>query len=212
MQIVSVTSLAIPDIKVVRFRRFKDERGYFSETFRRAVIETHPDMGFLKDVEFLQSNESFSAKGVVRGLHFQWDKPMGKWVRTICGRMVDLMLDIRVGSPTFGKILAYEMPVQASSEFSEWIYLPPGFAHGNYFSENTFIEYFCTAGYNPACEAGISPFSKDMDWSMCDPKLTQEFETLKNHSPIVSPKDTGAPEFGQWVKSNQQKPVFIYRA
>ena len=130
MKIIEVSPLAIPDVHVVRFARFADERGYFTETFRRSVVESHEGAAFLRGLDFVQMNESVSRPDVVRGLHFQWNPYMGKLVRTISGRMVDLVLDIRLGSPTFGKLLAHDMPAHASSDSTEWIWVPPGFAHG----------------------------------------------------------------------------------
>src|SRR5439155_25851733 len=146
-----------PEIKVIRFGRFRDYRGYFTEHFRRSDLHTHPQTAFLKGVEFVQGNESFSRAGTIRGLHFQWNPYMGKLVRTLSGHMIDLVLDIRKGSPTFGKAVAYEMPANAQDAFGEWIWVPPGFAHGNAFLAETSIEYFCSGEYSPHCEAGISP-------------------------------------------------------
>ena len=108
MKIIEIKSLAIPDVKVIRFARFADHRGYFTESFRRNDFN---GLDFLKGLEFLQSNESFSKKETVRGLHFQWDPAMGKLVRTLNGHMIDMVMDIRKGSPTFGKIIAQEMAV-----------------------------------------------------------------------------------------------------
>src|SRR5690606_8308158 len=95
----------------------------------------------LKGLQFVQVNESYSRPGTVRGLHFQWNPYMGKLVRTVYGRMVDIALDIRKGSPTFGKALLYDMPSQPDQDYAEWIWIPPGFAHGNYFTAETVIEY-----------------------------------------------------------------------
>ena len=107
----------------------------------------------------MQANQSLSEKGVMRGMHFQWNPYMGKLVRTISGHMVDMVLDIRIDSPTFGKMIAYDMPASDENDYDEWIWVPPGFAHGNFFSEKTIIEYMCTGQYSPGCEACISPFS-----------------------------------------------------
>src|SRR5262249_31441506 len=148
-KIVEARRLALPGVHIVRFARFSDERGYFTETFRRSDVEAHEGAEFLRDLDFVQVNESVSRAGVVRGLHFQWNPYMGKLVRTISGRMVDLVLDIRLGSPTFGMLLAHDMPATPSDETTEWIWVPPGFAHGNFFTEETIIEYFCTGEYSP---------------------------------------------------------------
>src|SRR3954454_7369139 len=144
MKILAVEPLKIPEIKVIRFARFGDQRGYFTEHFRQTDFQTNPFTPFMRGVEFVQTNESFSRAGTVRGLHFQWNPYMGKLVRTLYGHMIDLVLDIRKGSPTFGKAIAYDMLSNHAEHFNEWIWVPPGFAHGNTFLEDTAIEYFCS--------------------------------------------------------------------
>ncbi len=128
MKILEIRSLAIPDVKIVRYARFRDDRGYFTETFRKSDLWGHADAACFQGVEFKQSNESYSRAGVVRGLHFQWNPHQGKMVRTIAGHIIDLALDIRKGSPSFGKIIAYELPASPAAAFADWIWLPPGFA------------------------------------------------------------------------------------
>src|SRR5919202_3137696 len=127
MKILEAKQLKMPEIKVVRFARFRDRRGYFTEHFRQSDFRTNPLASFMEGVEFVQTNESFSKAGTVRGLHFQWKPYMRKLVRTLYGHMVDLVLDIRIGSPTFGKAIAYDMPSNQSTDFNEWIWVPPGF-------------------------------------------------------------------------------------
>ena len=166
MKLLSVTSLAIPDVKVLRFARFSDHRGYFTEHFRLSDFQNHPELGFLREVQFVQCNESLSRPGTLRGLHFQWNPYVGKLVRAVAGRLVDLVLDIRLGSKTLGKILAYDLPAAPERDFADWIWVPPGFAHGTLFPhgpEVSVIEYFCTGQYNPACEASISPLAPDIE-------------------------------------------------
>ena len=189
MKITEVKSLSIEAVKVVRFARFCDHRGFFTEHYRKSDFDNHPEMNFLKQTDFVQFNESYSKAGTVRGLHFQWNPYMGKLVRTVKGRMVDMVLDIRKGSPTFGKILLYNMPVDVDQQYSEWIWVPPGFAHGNFFSEESMIEYLCTGQYSPGCEAGISPLSKDLDWSVCDENLKKEFMELAEATELMTDKD-----------------------
>lgn len=187
--------MVIPDIKLIRFQRFKDNRGYFTETYRQKDFET---LEFMKGIDFLQFNESFSKAGTVRGLHFQWNPYMGKLVRTISGRMVDLVLDIRKGSETFGKIFAVSMPSSPDMDYNEWIWVPKGFAHGNYFTEESRISYLCSGQYNPECEAGISPLSKDIDWSLCDESLKKEFDSLVQNNPLLSEKDLHSQSLNEW--------------
>ena len=207
MKVLEVKNLCIPAVKVVRFARFRDHRGYFTEPFRESQFAA--EMPFMSDVGFVQANESFSIRGVVRGLHFQWNPYMGKLVRTVHGRMVDVFLDIRKGSPTFGKAAAHEIVATADMDFGEWIWVPPGFAHGNFFSEDTTIEYFCSGEYSPGCEAGISPLSDDIDWSLCDPELKEEFDRAVQTRELMAEKDINGLSMAAWV-SDERSENFLY--
>lgn len=209
MKILSVTSLALPEIKVVRFARFRDDRGFFTEPFRRSDFDRHPDMVFLSGVPLVQTNESHSKPGVVRGLHFQWNPLMGKLVRTVTGHMVDVVLDIRKGSPTVGCALMYDMPADNAAEWSEWIWVPPGFAHGNFFPAESRIEYFCSGEYSPGCEAGISPLAPDIKWSLCDGGLKSRFDRLVSDGAVLSEKDRGGLLVSSWL-NDERSNQFIY--
>jgi dTDP-4-dehydrorhamnose 3,5-epimerase len=198
MKILSVTSLALSGVKVIRFSRFADDRGYFTEPFRRSDFDANPDLDGFRGTAFVQVNESYSRAGVVRGLHFQWNPFMGKLVRTLQGHMVDIVLDIRKGSPQLGKAILYDMPSSPSDDWAEWIWVPPGFAHGNFFPAASSIEYFCTGQYSQGCEAGISPFSDDFDWSLCDPTLKKRFDGLQGAA-VISDKDRRAPTLTGWL-------------
>lgn len=200
MKIICVQGLALPGIKVIRFARFCDQRGYFTESFRQNDFQNHPELRCLQGISIQQCNESRSQAGVVRGLHFQWNPFMGKLVRTLVGRMVDLVLDIRKGSPHFGKIVAYDMPADPHGEYAEWIWVPPGFAHGNFFTEDTLIEYFCTGEYSQGCEAGISPLAQDLDWSLCASALKKLFRELQARALIISAKDQNGLSLKDWER------------
>src|SRR5262249_33488086 len=128
MKIAEVTRLAVPEVAVIRFARFQDHRGYFTEHYRESDVSRHDSLESLRGIRFLQRNESLSRAGTIRGLHFQWNPCRGKLVRCVSGRMIDLVLDIRKGSPTFGRIIAYDMPGRPDADCSEWIWVPPGFA------------------------------------------------------------------------------------
>ena len=210
MKITEIKPMKIEDVKVVRFARFCDHRGYFTEHFRKSDFVNLLEMRFMKGVEFVQANESYSRVGTIRGLHFQWNPYMGKLVRTLSGRMVDMVLDTRKGSPTFGKIICYDMPVRLDADYAEWIWVPPGFAHGNFFTEDTLVEYFCSGEYSPGCEAGISPLAEDIDWSLCDPKLAEEFKKLAAKSELITDKDRNACSMQDWGNDARSKN-FIYR-
>ena len=209
MKIVSVTALAIPDVKVIRFGRFCDNRGFFTEPYRKSDFQSHPETGFLRDVSFVQTNESYSHRGVIRGLHFQWNPYMGKLVRTVVGHMVDMVLDIRKGSPHYGQIIAHDMPSQVGDAHGEWIWVPPGFAHGNFFPQPTQIEYFCSGQYSPGCEAGISPLTDELDWSLCDPALRKQFAGLAATEGLLSDKDRAGLKFRAW-ESDPRSENFIF--
>lgn len=205
MKILTIESLAIPDVKVIRYQRFTDLRGYFTETYRRSDLAALPELSSLGEATFGQCNESYSRAGVVRGLHFQWNPHMGKLVRTVLGRMIDLVLDIRCGSPTAGKIIGYELPAAPASTEGVWIWVPPGFAHGNVFSEPTTIEYLCTGQYSPGCEGCISPLSADLDWSLCDRALREEFERLVASGPILTDKDRDGMTHHAWMADSRSE-------
>jgi dTDP-4-dehydrorhamnose 3,5-epimerase len=130
---------------------------------------------------------------------------MGKMVRTVFGRMIDLILDIRKGSPNYGKIIAYDMPSYQDRDFSEWIWVPPGFAHGNFFTEDTIIEYFCSGEYSPGCEAGISPLAGDIDWSLCDSELRMLFNEIKTGKLVISDKDKSGLSLQDWDRDERSK-------
>ena len=209
MKLIEARTLGIKDIKVVQFARFCDHRGYFTEHYRKSDFAGHPDMGFMEGVEFVQANESLSKKGTVRGLHFQWNPYMGKLVRTLAGHMIDMVLDIRKDSPTFGKIVLYDMPARPDADSSEWIWVPPGFAHGNFFTEETLIEYFCSGEYSQGCEAGISPLAEDIDWSLCDPALKRLFDEVAGATDLITDKDRNGFTVAGWA-NDERSDNFIY--
>jgi dTDP-4-dehydrorhamnose 3,5-epimerase len=203
MKIVDVKALAINAVKVVKFARFADHRGYFTEHYRRSDFRNHPEMTFMRNVEFVQCNESFSKSGTLRGLHFQWNPYMGKLVRTISGRMLDIVLDVRKGSPTLGHAIMHDMPADPHASSQEWIWVPPGFAHGNVFPEDSTIEYLCSGEYSQGCEAGISPYAADIDWSLCDPGLKDVFDELAGQTTLVTDKDRNGFTVTNWLRDEQ---------
>jgi dTDP-4-dehydrorhamnose 3,5-epimerase len=200
LKIIEVKNLELPSVKVIRFGRFCDPRGFFAEPFRKSDFLNDPRLDFMKDIVFSQMNESYSKPKVIRGLHFQWNPYMGKLVRTIAGRMVDIFLDIRKGSKTFGQAAMYAMPDDSTADYSEWIWVPPGFAHGNFFSTDSRIEYLCSGEYSPGCEAGISPLASDIDWSLCRAELKAEFLKIAKGKPLITDKDKSGFSVAGWEK------------
>lgn len=207
MKIIEVKTLEIPEIKVIKFQKFNDNRGYFSETFRKTDMDIDERCNFLHGEVFNQFNESFSKAGTIRGLHFQWNPFMGKLIRCISGQVIDLALDIRKNSPTFGKIIAYEL--DNNHEVGEWIWLPKGFAHGVFTPVDSILEYMCTGQWSPNCETAISIFSEDIDWSFCDENMTDIFQKTMNGFNLISEKDRNGKNLSQWLEM-KESDLFIY--
>jgi dTDP-4-dehydrorhamnose 3,5-epimerase len=145
---MTITPASIPDVKIIEPKVFGDHRGYFFESYSAKVWQQHG-----LPTSFVQDNESKSSKGVLRGLHFQAPPhAQGKLVRVVTGAVLDVAVDIRVGSPTYGQFCAYEL----TAENKRTLYIPPGFAHGFLtLEDNTIFQYKCTDFYHPESEGGI---------------------------------------------------------
>ncbi len=144
---MKITATELEGVIIFEPRVFTDERGWFVETWSGKRYEEAGVKG-----SFCQDNLSFSKKGIVRGLHYQYPHPQGKLVSVVSGEVYDVAVDIRVGSPTFGK---YE-GVTLSEDNHRQLYIPPGFAHGFCaMSETAKFAYKCTAYYDAECEGGI---------------------------------------------------------
>ena len=134
----------IPEVKIVEPSVFEDERGFFMETWN---AKRFADAGL--DLNFVQDNHSKSAKGVLRGLHYQVTNPQGKLVRVVGGAVFDVAVDLRRSSQTFGKYVGVEL----SSENKRMLWVPPGFGHGFLTLEDeTELVYKCTEFYDPTDE------------------------------------------------------------
>lgn len=164
----------IKGLYVLEPQVFKDKRGYFFESFSKQKIN---DLG-LNIGEFVQSNESMSSAGVVRGLHFQ-NPPFaqGKLVRVIKGAVLDVAVDIRKSSPTYGQHFALEL----SEENKLMMYIPEGFAHGfATLRDHTIFAYSCTNYYNKESEGGIlwNDSTLNIDWKLQNPILSEKDKDL----------------------------------
>jgi dTDP-4-dehydrorhamnose 3,5-epimerase len=178
---MDVTALEIPAVKVIRPKIIPDERGFFSETYNKQALKA---AGI--DVEFVQDNHSLSReKGVIRGLHFQIPpRAQDKLVRVIRGSIFDVAVDIRRGSPTFGRHVA----VVLSAENWRQLWVPKGFAHGFCTLEpNTEVVYKVTDLYARECDKGIA-------WD--DPALGIAWP-IPAHAVIVSDKDRKHPRLSE---------------
>lgn len=211
MKIINIQTLAIPNIKVISFQRFTDERGYFTETMNIEQLKLNDELSFLHKYDFLQFNEAHSKANTLRGLHFQWSPNMGKLVRCIEGRLIDFALDIRIGSPYFGKIVGFDLNSKKQNNHSEWIWIPPGFAHGTLLAEESTIEYLCTSTWSPNTEFGISPLANDIDWSFCDEESKKIFFDITNSDFNINSRDLNYPNLREWINDERSKN-FIYQA
>ena len=142
-----VLSRHLDEVAVLVPKVFEDERGYFMETFR---ADQFRDFGL--PTEFVQDNHSYSKKGVLRGLHFQWEPPMGKLMRVIHGSAYLVAVDVRPGSPTLGKWFG----IEASAENKKQVWAPAGFARGFCaLTDDVEVQYKCTGIYNALAESAI---------------------------------------------------------
>ncbi|WP_319480397.1 dTDP-4-dehydrorhamnose 3,5-epimerase [uncultured Draconibacterium sp.] len=175
---MNIVQTGIPGLVVIEPRVFEDDRGYFFETFQQ---EKYREAGIERP--FIQDNESQSTKGVVRGLHFQLgDAAQAKLVRVIQGSVFDVAVDLRKGSPTFGKWFGVDL----NENNKKQLYVPRGFAHGfSVLSETAIFTYKCDNLYNREAESSINPFDKTLgiDWH------------VKEKNALISEKDKNALVF-----------------
>ena len=159
---------------IIEPRVFGDERGFFLETFQAVRYEQEAGI----DLPFVQDNHSRSARGVLRGLHFQKTKPQGKLVRVVRGEVYDVAVDIRKGSATFGEWEGVILSEDNKKQF--WV--PPGFAHGFVvLSDTADFEYKCTDYYDPSDEGSILWSDPDLNipWPIANPALSTKDENAK---------------------------------
>ena len=178
---IRIESRHLDDVAVVASEVFEDERGFFMEVYR---ADQYRALGL--PAEFVQDNHSRSKRGVVRGLHFQWDPPMGKLMRVTYGSAFLVAVDIRKGSPTLGRWFGVEVSAQDKKQ----VWAPAGFARGfcavSDFAE---VQYKCTGIYNPKGESGIR-------WN--DPKIGIHWPVKE---PELSGKDRQAQTLDEWLAS-----------
>jgi dTDP-4-dehydrorhamnose 3,5-epimerase len=163
---MNVIATSLPGVLIIEPRVFRDERGFFFETYH---AERYRDAGL--DVTFVQDNHSRSVRGTLRGLHWQVERPQGKLVRVLFGEIFDVAVDIRVDSPTFGDWVG----VSLSADNFRQAWIPPGFAHGFcVMSEVAEVEYKCTDFYDPPSERGLiwNDPEVGIDWPITDPILS----------------------------------------
>lgn len=179
-----VNKTNIEGVLLIEPKVYSDNRGFFYESFNNLVFQKH-----VPGVKFVQDNDSLSHKGVLRGIHFQIHPyAQGKLVRVVKGSVVDVVVDIRQNSPTFG--MYEKFILTENNKFQLWI--PEGMAHGFLsLEDNTLFSYKCTQFYNKESERSILWNDNDLniDWGI--------------ESPIISDKDMNAPSFKFLIENNQ---------
>ncbi len=179
---MNITTTSIPGVVIIEPRVFGDQRGYFFESFSQREFEEK----VCKTV-FVQDNESMSSRGVLRGLHFQ--KPphaQSKLVRVVEGTVLDVAVDIRKDSPTFGKHVSVELSAENKKQF----FIPRGFAHGFIvLSERAVFQYKCDNYYAPQSEGGLAWNDADLniDWKLSPEEI------------ILSEKDKNRMTLKEWI-------------
>ncbi len=168
---MKIISTSIPDVKIIEPNIFADNRGYFLESYRQDVFH---EAGITDN--FVQDNISKSAKGTLRGLHYQREQPQAKLVKCMYGKILDVAVDIRKHSKTFGQYVA----VQLSEENHKQMYVPEGFAHGfSVISDIAIVCYKCSSYYHKESERGIrwDDPKININWGMDHPILSEKDRT-----------------------------------
>ncbi len=174
---MKVIETRLPGVLLLEPRTFGDARGFFLESWNR---RTFADLGLVPD--FVQDNHSRSAKGVLRGLHYQLNDPQGKLVRVVSGAVFDVAVDLRRSSPHFGQWAGYEL----SADNRRMMWVPPGFGHGfMVLTDSADFLYKTTAYYAPQWDRGIR-------WD--DPQIAVQWP-LEGRMPTLSDKDQALPFF-----------------
>ena len=176
---MTITSTLLPEVLLIQPQKLEDERGWFMESFRKNELEKAVG----HNLNFCQENHAQSSYGVIRGLHYQMPPhAQSKLVSVLQGNVVDVMVDIRKGSPHFGEHLAVEL----SAENQKQLFIPRGFAHGYAcLSETALLSYKVDSYYNKAAEASIA---------FDDPQLAIDWQ-IPNQLQKLSPKDLQHPTF-----------------
>jgi dTDP-4-dehydrorhamnose 3,5-epimerase len=188
---IRIDARELGDVTVIIPEAFQDTRGFFMETFREDQFQA-----FGLPSHFVQDNHSRSVRGVVRGLHFQWEPPMGKLMRVSVGSAFLVAVDIRKGSPTLGKWFGLEV----SAENRRQVWAPAGFARGFcVLSEAAEIQYKCTGLYNNKAESGLRWDDPDIgiQWPLAQVQLSE--------------KDQRAQTLAQWL-ATPESDCFSYRS
>lgn len=173
---MEVIGTPLAEVRLLRPRAFRDERGFFLESWN---ARTFAALGM--DERFVQDNHSRSARGTLRGIHYQAERPQGKLVRVARGRVYDVAVDLRRSSPTFGQWFGTEL----TEDNHHQLWVPPGFGHGFYvMSDTADFLYKCTEFYDPGLD-------RSLRWD--DPTLAIDWPIPAGETPLLSGKDVAAP-------------------
>ena len=176
---MQVLDTPLGDVKLIQPRRLGDSRGWFAEVFNQSTFSS---AGL--PTQFVQDNQSFSAKGVLRGLHYQFTRPQGKLVRVLSGHIWDVAVDLRRNSPDFGRWAGFHLKTQSPDDDLQLLWIPEGFAHGFLvLSDTAEVLYKTTDFYYPAGERSIL-------WNDPTLNIAWPLEALNGSQPSISPKDT----------------------
>lgn len=169
------------NVKLLELNKFNDNRGWFMQSYDENIVN-------ILNKTFIQENISFSRYGVARGLHYQWNEPMGKLVQCLNGKIIDIIVDIRKNSKTIGQV---EFFILDKPEQLLWV--PSGYAHGFIsMDNNTIVKYMCDNYYNKECESGINLLDDSLK---IKEKLKLNLDIL-----IMSDKDRNAQSFNSYLK------------
>ncbi len=194
MKIIDIKRYPIYNVCKIRIARYPDHRGFFTETWRDSIVKQTSDLPIRLQVpDFKQVNEVFSKKGTFRGLHTNTINPQGKLVRCVFGRLIDFILDPNPESPTFCKAIVIDLKQDFSNDYTDWIWIPKGLAHGTLLTEDSLVEYMCSEEWVATGDISYSVFSNDIDWSLADEELWEESKEVLLHPDLnISEKDRNA--------------------
>lgn len=177
---MKIVDTSIPEVKVIEPTVFGDERGFFMETYRASIMDE-----LTGGKPFVQDNHSKSKQGILRGLHYQMQHTQGKLVRVVQGKVFDVAVDMRKGSPTFGQWVGEVL----SADNKKQLWVPEGFAHGFYvMSETAEFVYKCTDYYAPE-------YDRSLLWNDAD--IAIDWPLVNGEQPLLSDKDKNAAVFSQ---------------
>lgn len=173
---MQITETNLPGVLLLKPKIFQDERGFFLETYREEQLKAQG-----MDVHFVQDNLSLSQRNTVRGLHYQIEQQQDKLIMVMKGTVLDVAVDLRKGSPTFGQHTAVEL----SSENKHQMFIPKGFAHGfSVLSDEALVYYKCSDYYYPDGERGLFWDDSELgiDWKVSDPIISEKDQ----HQPLLN--------------------------